>query len=215
MKNININEKELLSLSTPESCYLLGFIWADGHLSANKSNKNRITIEIISDDMTNLKTCLDKFGKWHHHTRIRPGRKQQSQAIITSKTIYDQLIKWNYRKRHLGTNLPNLIKKSLRHYWYLGVFDGDGCFYFYPKGYLKQCSISSCYNQNWSYITSVLDVLRIKYKITKRIQGKNRHSVIRFCGKNNIKTFGEYIYKNKLNYIGFDRKYKKYTEIVS
>jgi hypothetical protein len=100
------------------------------------------------------------------------------------------------------------------------LIDGDGCFYINQKQYTYQFSVASSYKQDWSYLEDLLKNYDIKYSICKRQSinkktGKmNSSSVLRITNKNDIKKFGEFIYKDyDSDQIGLNRKYKIFEQI--
>jgi len=105
---------------------------------------------------------------------------------------------------------------KLKHYWFRGLIDGDGCFYYYkPKlgSTLRQFALASTYEQDWGYFESLCDELQINYKIKRNKNLKSSSSYLRITNKDGIIKLGEYIYKNYDN-IGLDRKYKKFKTIT-
>ena len=85
---------------------------------------------------------------------------------------------------------------------------------------------TSCYasqhkpeaNQDWSYFTSILDLLNITYKIIKHenvVKEKiQRSSYVRVVGRLNLIKLGDYIYQNYDNdKIGFIKKRLRYLDI--
>ena len=108
------------------------------------------------------------------------------------------------------------IPDNLKHYWFRGLIDGDGCFYFHK--YHKEMTLASSYNQDWNYILKLCKHLNIEPAMKKTIQTQNGHinksSVIRFRKFEYIKKFGDYIYKDRdVDRIGFERNYNKFKQI--
>jgi len=71
IKNLKINKKEDIkieleqfkTIKTKEVAYILGLIWADGHINIDKRH---ISISIIDDDMKQLKNIFMSTGKWNY-----------------------------------------------------------------------------------------------------------------------------------------------------
>lgn len=106
------------------------------------------------------------------------------------------------------------IPEELRHYFFRGLVDGDGCFYFNEKnGKIKnrQFSITSSYEQDWSYVSDLFDSLNINYSI-RRVKKKSSYSQIRVTKKKDIQVIGDYMYSGEL--FGFPRKLNKFNKLV-
>ena len=112
------------------------------------------------------------------------------------------------------------IPKKMQHYWWRGYFDGDGCVQISKQR--KQCgqcsiSITSCYDQNWSFINLLEAKTNIKFNIRKYIRKDiySKSSQITTSGRINCLKFAHYIYKDYGNdKIGFVRKYDKFRQII-
>jgi intein-encoded DNA endonuclease-like protein len=212
----NVNPLQFINISTPECAYILGFLWADGFLGSQYS----INTEIVSDDAIVIEKIFSSTGKWHIFHRNREGYKPQTKFSCNSKMLYEHLIKLGFKDQNKSPNkILKTIPKKLQHYWFRGYFDGDGCWYYQSKGYLRQCVIASSYVQDWSFIKELCHKLKIKkcsINKTKRINKKgieNAHSRIRFCNIDAIIKFGNYIYNG--NQFGLERKLKKFNDIIS
>lgn len=220
----NINPDIFFNITRHDIAYLLGFLWSDGFLQKNKMGScSTIGIKIVEDDMNDIKPIFDKIGKWNTHIRTyvnNPNWKNSYTILTNNKRIYDFLIENDYNKKSyispykILERIPDEVKPS----FFLGLSDGDGCFYFYKtkSSSLRQFTLASSYEQDWSYMIKLCDGLNIKYnikrisKINKKTNKVNSSSVFRVTNKNDIIKFGEYIYRNM---IGLNRKYEKYNII--
>lgn len=214
-KTLNVEPFQFIKISTPETAYILGFLWADGYLGCNYS----INIEITSKDANIIKKIFLSTGKWHIFQRTRKHWKPQTKICCNSKVLYNHLIKLGFNNKNKNPNkILNIIPKKLHHYWFRGYFDGDGCWYFNPKQYLRQCIISSKYNQNWNFMIKLLNKLKIsKYSLDKikyinKQDIENKHSRLRLSNLDSIKKFGNYLYNG--NQFGLKRKLQKFNEII-
>lgn len=202
------------------SVYLLGLLWADGYIAKNtKNTKQRynINIECLNEDMEFFKTILDKIGKWNYYTRKRGDWQTITKANTCNKELLEYLSKHDYNNKSVAS--PCLIIKTIPNnllkYFLLGIIDGDGCFYFNKKHFLRQFSICGSLNQDWTAFEKIFNELGIVYKISRRPNNKGGSSLIRILNKNNIKKLGDYIYNTiSDDKIGLPRKYAKYLEII-
>lgn len=199
------------------SAYLLGFIWADGYLSSStlRNNKNKICVEITTEDFSQIENIVDNTGHWTKASRLRLNRKPQSMFMISNSILWKFLMEHNYGP-HTHTSADSILNHipiNYRHYWWQGYFDGDGCIYTNTKHYLYHLSFCSSYHQDWSFVIDLFKTLNINnYEIRQRIQGKNQHSVIRTTNKYEIEKFYKYIYPNGYEF-GLRRKYDKFLRL--
>lgn len=219
----NINPDLFHIINTKEVAYLLGLIWADGFLNPSKNGKNfNLGFTMVKEDIDEIKPMLDSIGKWNYYERKQPVEswKPSINVITNNKRIGNFLIENDYDKKSFvsADKILSKIPDDLKHYFFRGVIDGDGCFYYYkPKkgSTLRQFALASTYEQDWSYFERFCVLLGIKYKI-KRTKGiKSSSSVIRVTNKNGIEKLGGYVYQNMFNEnIGLSRKFKKFREII-
>jgi hypothetical protein len=196
---------------TPESVYILGLIWADGYI--NKKT-NAISIECVKDDIDIFYPIFQKTGNFNLYYRNRENRKPQ--GIINCSSYYlSQFLKTNdySNKSELSPiKILSLIPFELKHYFFRGWVDGDGCFYYNKKLHLMEFIMSGTYNQDWSSLIILCEELSINYKITN-ITTKKGHQHSRFLikKKKDIVKFGNYIYQKDM--FGLKRKYDKFLPI--
>jgi len=187
---------------TPSNMYLWGFLWSDGYIKPPQ----RVTLEIVTQDFNDIRdTIPDIFGIY---PRQRKNRQHQT-AAIASRT---DLVNWLHRHGYADKQQPSewLTCHKLSYYWYRGVVDGDGCWYWNPKWKTRQFVLASHFNQEWSFFTDLLDDLGCRYVIKRRQQRKNtqHYSIVRMCGKNSLRALYEYLYPCGCD-IGLQRKYVK------
>lgn len=221
--NCNINPNLFNNLNSPEIIYLLGLMWADGFLNKSKNGYNhQLGFTMVEEDLIIIKPIIDSIGKWNYHKRKQTNKnwKPSINVITNNKRIYEFLINHNYNEKSQisADKILSKIPDYLKHYWFRGLIDGDGCFYYYkPKSgsVLRQFALASTYNQDWSYFEKLCNELKIFYKIKKNKNYKSSSSYVRITNKNGIKKLGEYIYQNyNIDNIGLKRKYDKYNLII-
>jgi len=213
-KKHNINEDMFFDIKEPIVAYFLGLLWSDGHIISKGSGKeNSIKIEAKKSDLIEIIDAISIMGKWTINSRIRHGRQEQMLICTSNRKLVDFLVKHGYlnKKIESADKILSKIPDNLKHYFFRGLSDGDGCFYQNLKNKCTQYTIHSTYEQDWSYIENVYNQLKIKYSIIRINRPNSKSSVIRITNKINILTFGEYIYSGII--FGFSRKYKKYNTI--
>ena len=187
---------------TPNNMYLWGFLWADGYIK----KPNRVALEIVTEDFDEIKGMLPShFGEYH---RTRPNRKPQSAAISSREDYVDFLCDNGYEDKQIPSQM--LTQDVNSYYWFRGVVDGDGCWYFNPKYGTRQFIVASNINQDWAFFTNLLDSLECNYKVKLKSQKKNtqHYSVVRICAKDSLIKLHNYLYPNGFD-LGLKRKYDK------
>ena len=219
----NINPELFYNISTKEISYLLGLIWADGFLNPSKNGQNsNIGFTMVKEDIDIIKPMLESIGKWNYYERKQPVEswKPSINVITNNKRILNFLIEHDFdKKSHISADkILSKIPDELKHYFFRGLIDGDGCFYYYKPengSTLRQFALASTYEQDWSYFEKLCKEKNIKYNIKRTIGKKSSSSVIRITNKDGILKLGEYIYKDlHEDNIGLVRKYEKYKLII-
>ena len=155
----NINPNLFLNITTKEIPYLLGLIWADGFLNPSKNGKNsNLGFVMVKEDINIIKPVLETIGKWNYYERKQPVEswKPSINVITNNKRILNFLIENDYdiKSQASADKILSKIPDELKHYFFRGLIDGDGCFYHYvpQKGStLRQFILTSTYEQDWSY----------------------------------------------------------------
>ena len=217
--NIKIYTEEDITyfkVDNAEKAYTLGFLWGDAHIRSYKiksgiSNIHHTQLEIVRKDLDQIKDYFNVWGNWYLNYRSRKNR--QEQGILTNfngefgwfLTVNNYLIK----SKSEPTKILSIIPQDLKHYWWRGFIDADGCFY--CKDIAFQFSMAGSYGQSWEEFVSLLKALGIeKYQIQQRIHKKSKSSAIRMSNRKNIIILGDYIYSGET--LGLKRKYDKFLK---
>lgn len=228
----NVNEKLFIENPNEITAYLLGFIWADGHLRVEKSKTGhinyRIVIGINEEDGKYIKNLLDTTGKWAHNTQKRKIGKNIATFTCSNNILGKYLYDNDYESKSRGSadKILSKIPDNLKSYWFLGFLDGDGCIYTpfnhtttknNPKA---KIDFSGPFDQDWTFMKKLSDNLNISYSYrqgrkTSKYNKISSFSTFCYNGRINCLKFGYYLYFNyNLNKIGFYRKFKKFLIIV-
>jgi hypothetical protein len=210
-----VNHNFFINCSTPESAYLLGFLWGDGYLyhrsyvekrqmkkgiSSYEKSSYHVTVECSEDDLSSLIPIFEKSGKWTSYSRHRENRKPQLRLSTCNRILYDFLCTHNYKiKSGASPEILKNIPEEFIHYWWRGYFDADGCIYRIKNSDRnRQVSISSVYEQDWTATSNLLDNLGVKYSVRRVIQSEtSRYSEVRFTSYQSTEAFLSYIYSGK------------------
>lgn len=201
----------LTDFNDPENIYLLGYLWADGCIQ-----KYGISLEIKEEDFIDIEHIFIKYGinKFKVRQRMRDGKlfgKPQKSVYISGKELATFLIENDYKikSQTTPTKILSKIPEELKHYFWRGFFDGDGCFY---MGDRNEIAFWGTENQDWADLTNLLNKLEINYTYTKykRKSGKHCSSCLIFRKREFILSFGSYIWSGYK--IGLNRKYNKFLQ---
>lgn len=211
--------------NTKERAYLLGFMWADGHVR-KEGYSSSATIEIAKEDADCLSETFLKTGNWatyHRPPSFKRGVHRKARTTFQSSNRFsvDFLLSMGYGANDRGdaSKILALVPEELKRYWFLGLIDGDGCFYFNERASLKQFSIASSYDHNWGHVSLLFQALGVTSRVVRREQkrkdsGVNRSSVIRSTGDLNLRKIISYLYPNGYE-LGLKRKFDKAMQIVN
>ena len=216
-KNGRINIDDFYNIEKKEICYLLGLIWADGHLS---KKTNSLSLECNSDDMVYFKEIIDKVGKWSYYNRSRDRNGVKCKSIINAYICDSLLHEFLEENDYLdkSTKSPvriiSKIPERLIKYFVLGFIDGDGCFYYKEKS-AGQFVLTGSLDQDWTLFDKIFNSIDVKCGLVRFASKDTGYSQLRVTNKKDIKKIGDYVYSTIENdNIGLRRKYEKYKQIV-
>lgn len=214
----NVNPNLFYNINQKEVVYLLGLMWSDGFLNKTK-NCSTVGIKMVSEDIDVLLPVINKIGKWNIYKRNIIGNKPTTTISTNNKRIFDFLVENDYGKKSFESpnKILSRIPAHLIFYFFRGIIDGDGCFYFKKQKNtcLRQLTISSTYDQDWSYVDTLLEKMNIKYSIIKIKRLNSSYSIIRITNKKGIHKLGQYIYQDfEIDNIGLKRKFQKFKQII-
>ncbi len=210
----DIDVKQFVSVETPEVAYLLGFIWADGHVRCITPHQGRVNVFNISSDIKEIEWIFRKTGNWRFHyvPNTCPTYQPQTRVITSNCHLANYLASKDYliKTNRSACSILSMIPDHLKHYWWRGYFDGDGCIYQHKT--LRQVSLTSAYGQDWTFVKKLFDSLGVKHVIIQRTtKEKHKNSVVRLTGHDSCISFMTYIYQGReQDGIGLSRKYQRY-----
>ena len=210
-------DAQLITIITPEQSYILGYLWGDGHLAkANiKTSLYYAQLEIVTEDMNDIKEYLNSLGRWKIHSRQRTG-KEISCAMCFDNVLglFLKINKYDKKSTEDPCLILSKIPTEIHKYFWRGYCDADGCFYVNKN--LKRQTFSICghYIQPWTSIEMVLKELNVKYSLCIGKNSKNqKHSSISIYNIDGIRKFGNFIYGDKKE-LCLKRKYEKFLQII-
>lgn len=202
-EDYKVNPSPFLTPLEPLFVYLLGLLWADGHIDNKRRNCLIVFRQALpqGDHFLNLflKTGDWKFYKYKTRWSDSLSIKTNNYYLCNFLIENDYLIK----SQASPDKILSIIPENLHNFFYLGVIDGDGYWYVNHKNRCYQFNITSSINQNWNYMINLCSKLDIKYKIENRSKlnnkGKlNEFSRFRITSKTPFLKLRDYIYKEKV-----------------
>lgn len=217
-KEYEENFKQNCNLTDEKFIYLLGLLWADGHLSSQDGF--RTGLNIVESDYLNIKDIFWKGWTFYKRKKLEkhPSWKTVVSIRLSNKFLFEFLEENDYKiKSGASPNkILSKIPERLKHYWWRGYLDGDGCIFMGKFKGSYRIDFSSVYEQDWSFIKAIENKLNITFKIKRHIYKGNKSSNIYIQKYNQVINLGNYIYNNYENdKIGFLRKYEKFQDILN
>lgn len=203
---------QFISVTTTEVAYLLGFLWADGHVCAAN---NGIVVDCVKDDMDVLEPVFDRTGVWRKASMSRQGKRPSRVFRTYNPALCAYLGSCGYQSKATRSQeaILSTIPSHLHRFFWRGYFDGDGCIYISPRTTAK-VSIAGSYDQDWTSFKRLAVQLGIPTQVTKRHDKRSRSSTIFVLGQHNILAFLRWIYQGfDTDRIGLKRKHDKYLAV--
>ena len=195
--------------------YFLGFLWSDGFVE-----RYRTILEIVEDDALDILESIKSINFLNICTsrRVRENRRPQMSIYFCDSKFYDSYQSKYFIDKSFNSpcNLIQDIPNDFVRYFYLGLIDGDGSFYYNKNNGVRQFVITSTYEQDWSHMENLFISLNISQYEIRRVVNKhgNRSSLIRIKKYNEILSLYNYLYPSGYE-IGLSRKYNKCSDIIN
>lgn len=218
----SVDPDQFFSAKTPEAAYVLGLLWADGYV-LHKSNdgriRNRVSISNQREDFDIFAKTLQKTGRWNIGYRKLKQRKEQGTAEISNRPLVEFLMAHDYRSKSTDSacKILSTIPAHLKHYWFRGLFDGDGCIYFNPSGLHIKISIASSVGQDWKYLIDLFENVlnETSFRVNRTRTKSGNYSKFEVTKRSTILAFLNYIYNGYTeDKMGLPRKYEKYLAVI-
>lgn len=211
-----VNPAQFLSINTPICAYILGLLWADGSIQPPYI----IDLATTYPDANYFIELFKQTGRWKHYNKkfpLNPTWKPACNIKTSNFPMVNFLLENDYKSKSIESadKILSIIPTNIKHYWFRGLFDGDGHIYTDKNG-SHRISFSSSYNQNWKYLEDACTQLNIKYNIHKDIRPNTLHSgsVFVIYGMYRVIKFCEFMYNGyPSDNIGLHRKYNKLLEL--
>lgn len=200
----SIDPRQFFTPQTPEVCYILGLLWADGYIV-----KDNIRLETTKNDMDHFYPILLKTGKWAIHERTRQGRCPKSTVSTNNRPLAKFLRSLGYGPNSkVGMEkIMKIIPDNYKPFFLQGLIDGDGSYY--VGKYSCQFNISAKMEQDWGYLIWLFSLLGIPCKIYRsKPVYKSQYSALRITNRKIIIKLASYLYSQNKN-LSLPRKIEK------
>lgn len=238
-----VNHDYFYEINTERKAYFLGLLYADGNISIQKDNRQKVlTIALQEEDGYLLnELCKDvnptkNITIQHSPSAKKKNWKKKAVFKVSSNKICNKLIELGciQKKSTLGMNFDfSKLNEDLINHFIRGFFDGDGCLYvkneknkykritttvlkknFTPKIY-KKFSLC-CTTEN--FLKEILKILQLNCNLVSKPQWIKRTRtkdiyILKIEGQKDIKQIEKYLYKNAT--IFMKRKFNKFNMTIS
>lgn len=136
--------KKILDFNQPDTAYLLGLIWADGHLSGNT-----LTCSFSYKDNDHFRNVFSPFNfRYKLYSQVvRDKVYEMCRFQIHNKDICEKLRSLDIDRKTFVSpfKIKDILSEENFKLFILGFFDGDGCFHYTRN---KDRVITFAFNSN-------------------------------------------------------------------
>lgn len=186
---------DCFDILTPEACYWIGFLYADGHI---EKSRPRISVTVDPKDIEHMKKFASFVGA--NILKVTGGYYR---VAFSSQKIHDLLMLLGFTNRKTWGIIPHETLKHSRDFW-RGVIDGDGWLYKTRYAAMGVCGHVNTMEEFLIFINS--RGVNTTTRPSKRSNRKFLWSVNIHCNK--AIQICHILYKDATVYL--DRKYETY-----
>lgn len=215
MKKYFVDIEKFSNIKNPETSYILGLLWADGHVRKVGKTSYYVGIKALEKDLSEVIPIFHSLGTWGISKYVVEGRQDRISIGITDTELGTVLDNYGFlnKSKLSPCKLLQLIPSELHSYFFRGYFDGDGCITLI-KGKYPTILFCGSYEQDFTFIENLLDKLKINYKVNRRIQSENsKNSTVVCSGRKATEILYEYLWQGED--FGFTRKKEKFEHYLS
>lgn len=212
-KVFSVNHEQFINIKTPEAAYILGLIWADGHIP---KDRNTITLASTFPDAEHFIKIFKKTGNWSVFSgkQYKPTWKKQCHIYATNPFLSKYLKENDYITKSWmsADKILEKIPKEFERFWLMGLLDGDGHISFYKDGKYA-VSFSSGIEQDWYFLSKIFDRENLEYSINKNTCKSGSSSSISVYGLKKSIKFLSFIYGDGEPEMALRRKYEIFLKM--
>lgn len=205
-RRYSFNERYFQSLNSPEVCYWLGFLFADGSM---REVSNALRVNLKASDALHLQVFLADLEATSHRVKYKSVSGHKVAGIaLTSKYLRQDVAFWGMtlpkKDRHIPSMPPQFVHHFVRRY-----FDGDG-----------SISVNRALKRV-AWKASIVTISRVLLdQIASSISPipcsiynpKNTNFWYLAIGGNQVQRFGQWLYTDASRYMA--RKRERFEQIV-
>jgi intein-encoded DNA endonuclease-like protein len=210
-----INENFFEKIDNSINAYILGFLYADGHMYISETGSKQVRLK--STDINILKKISKLIyidDKELNNNKLYSSKHKESKTlIICNKKIYDDLYNIGmHNNKTFDCYLPHIDEKYMSHF-IRGFFDGDGCIYYSEKN--RDCEVQFTGTLDMcNDLKNLLSNINIHSYIVERNRYSKGIAEIRIRRKYDVEKFYMYIYDNmEKNDLFLNRKREKFENM--
>ena len=211
-EGVNFDINKFKNVNDKSMAYLLGLLWADASLDKLHTV---ITLEVVKRDGLLFHEMIKNIGHFSISYRTRKNRQEQMAIRICNREICRYLAELGFKEKSKISpeKVLKTINPQIHSYFWLGFFDGDGCFYHKDK--TCQVTFAGSYEQDWTCLENFIKEIDCFYTIQHTQTKKGyKSSQVRMTSRFDIVKMGGIFYKDYENTkIGLPRKYDKWLKI--
>lgn len=210
-RKYTINENYFDNIDTQNKAYVLGLFYSDG---CNYPPQHRVKIELQERDRGVLDKINEEIQSNKPLSFVNLNKKNHNwqntyRLDITNKHISDRLVELGMvQNKSLVLEFPVWLDELLYPSFLRGYFDGDGHIEWSNTKFITLVGT----NQFCEYVKNFCESkLNIKCSVYNTANKDSNTKLFHICGKQRIKQFLDFIYKDADLYI--ERKYDIYQKI--
>lgn len=205
------------TINTPDKAYWLGFLYADGSVSASNST---VALQLQEQDKSHLIKFRKALGNNNTVTRTEKydSTTQKSyygyRYAIRDQQIHDDLIEQGCmpNKTYILTFPDNdILPTNLQSHFIRGYMDGDGHFGYYSPHNRPGINFRLAFYGTESMLKGIQECLN-KENLT--LESRSSHYVLKIVGNKQLESILKYIYQDSQPEIELDRKREVYDYFI-
>ena len=216
-RKYKLNENYFDEINTPNKAYILGFLYADG---CNSMQKSTIHISLQEEDKQILEDMRKEIGSEKELEFIDNSNKHNFGYT------YKNMWRLNMFSKHMCETLENIgmmpnkslkitfpnIDESLYSHFIRGVFDGDGCIH-NSKGKTRHlCSIVGTYDL-CNFLKEYFEKMGFSSHVREASNHNGITAVFEIWKKDSVMQFLDFLYSDAEMYL--ERKYQRYLNCIN
>lgn len=217
----------ILNISNKYVAYILGYLWADGHIIQN--NSFLTSINLVKEDAEFLYGILNSINggwtigkeikKYWKNSRGEIKRAQNQRTVrIYSQELFHFLKENDYGVKSIKSfkKIWSIMPQKYKSFFILGLFDGDGHFNYQfrkNKYHSGEFVITASYDYDWTVLEDYFRKNNIEFSLYRDVVKLGKVSRIIVRKKESLYKLYVLLYSDD-NFKGLERKYNKYLKYI-